>query len=341
MIGAYYTGRHSVQLRPSPPVPPAAGQVQLRVRYVGLCGTDLHIFDGDLDNRVKAPQVFGHEMVGVIEALGDGVQGWKPGELVTVRPLRTCGVCAACRRGFENVCYRLDVLGVDSPGALQTLWTVPAANLHRLPAGRAPEQCALVEPMAVACHDIRMAELNPGDFVVVLGGGPIGLLIALIARLKGARVLLSEPNANRLRLAQDLGLDSVDPRTGSLPDVVAARTNGEGADVVFEVSGHPQAAQVMTEIVRARGRIVIVSIFAQPPQVNLQRFFARELFMCGARVYQPQDFEEAIGLLAAGQLVLEPMVSRIIAMDEISPAFEAMRQGEVMKVLVDVAASGA
>ena len=338
MKAAYYEGNETVRIGDCVPVPPAAGQVQIRVAYCGICGTDLHVFHGKMDGRVHMPQVLGHEMSGTIAAVGTAVEGYEAGDRVTVRPLDPCGRCAACKAGHSHICQNLKFIGIDAPGALQGLWTVPAHTLHRLPGNLNFAQGALIEPLSVACHDVRMAEVKAGDFAVVLGGGPIGTLIALVARTRGARVLLAEVNPYRLGLAKDLGIEAVDPRAEDPLALVNERTGGAGADVVFEVSGSRAGAEMMTKLPRARGRIVVVAIFPEPPAVDLFRFFWRELRLTGARVYESRDFESAIELAAGGTLPLDRIVTNTISLDDLTSGFRKMeRGGEVMKVLVECA----
>ena len=208
--------------------------------------------------------------------------GWAEGDGVVVRPLEPCHACPACRRGHGHICQNLNFIGIDSPGAFQASWTVPAHTLHRLPDGISMELAALIEPLAVACHDVRLGEVKPGERAVVIGGGPIGTLVALVCRHAGAEVLLAEVNPFRVEFARGLGFETVDPRARDLAGAVEEHSPG-GADVLFEVSGTQEGAGVMTELVRTRGRIVVVAIFADPPRIDLFRFFWRELRLCGVR----------------------------------------------------------
>ena len=291
-----------------------------------------------MDHRVHMPQVLGHEMSGTITAAGPGVEGFAPGDRVTVRPLDPCGDCPACRAGHSHICQNLKFIGIDSPGALQGVWTVPAHTLHHLPGSLSMQQGALVEPIAVACHDVRMGAVAAGEYVVVLGGGPIGLLVALVARSKGARVVVSEVNPFRLDLAREFGLEAVNPLETDLVEKVTEETGTAGADVVFEVSGSAAGAEMMTKLPRTRGRIVVVAIFAKPPQIDLFRFFWRELKLCGARVYEPQDFEEAIALAASGTLPLDRIVTGVRPLDGLADAMHQLEGGgPVMKILVQCA----
>ena len=183
---------------------------------------------------------------------------------------------------------------------------------------------ALVEPLAVACHDVTRAALAPGESAVVLGGGPIGLLVALVARERGAYVLVSEPNPFRASLAAELGFDLVGPSSDLRARVLEA-TNDAGADVVFEVSGAAVAAATMTELACLRGRIVVVAIHPDPQPVRLFDFFWKELTMVGARVYEPADYETAIALLAAGTLSLDCLVTSIEPLKALPGLFKTLQ----------------
>jgi 2-desacetyl-2-hydroxyethyl bacteriochlorophyllide A dehydrogenase len=335
MKAAFYEGNERIRIGPCEPVDPGRGQVQIRVSHCGICGTDLHIFHGRMDHRVRFPAVLGHEMSGTIVAAGPGVDRFREGDRVTVMPLDACGECPACRAGHSHICHRLKFIGIDAPGAMQSLWTVPAYTLHHLPDTLSFEQGALIEPIAVACHDIRLAEVKPDEYVVVQGAGPIGALIALAAEAEGARVVMTEINPYRIALARDLGLDVIDAQQTDVAAMVSEETGGAGADVVFEVSGSAAGAELMTRLPRTRGRICVVAIFAEPPKIDLFRFFWRELRLLGARVYEHQDFDKAIQLAASGRLPLDRLITRVAPIDELEESFRQLeRGGEVMKILM-------
>ena len=173
MKAVFYEGLGRFALGDSEPRSPADGEVRLEVAYCGICGTDLHIAHGAMDHRVSTPQVIGHEMSGTVAELGAGVDGFEIGDPVVVRPLDAQGETPA-DKGFSHISRNLKFLGIDTPGAFQGSWTVPAFTLHRLPSGVDLKIAALTEPLAVACHDVRRAELRPDETAVVIGGGPIG-----------------------------------------------------------------------------------------------------------------------------------------------------------------------
>ncbi len=341
MKAAYYRGNKTITIGDEPPQLPGAGEVRIDVAYCGVCGTDLHIYQGHMDRRVTMPQIMGHEMSGQIAEIGEGVEGWEIGDRVVVRPLDPCGECAACQAGHSHICYNLEFLGIDTPGAFQGSWTVPAHTLHRIPDDMPLDKAALIEPVAVACHDVRRGGVQRGELAVVIGGGPIGMLVALVARHAGARVLISEINPYRRQFAAGLGFEVVDPVATDLVEIVQARTGGAGADVVFEVSGSQSGAEVMTRLARSRGRVVVVAIFAFTPEVDLFRCLWRELTMIGTRVYEPQDFERAIELVAGGAIQVEPLISDRRPLDALQSVFEEIQAGKHLKVLIEIGAQGA
>lgn len=334
MLAAEYVRNRTIEVVEHDPRPPGPGEVQIAVAYVGICGTDLHILHGAMDERVGKRAVIGHETSGRVFATGEGVTAWSVGDPVTVMPLRWCGTCPTCLAGHRHICDRLDFVGIDSTGGLQQSWTVPQELLVRLPAGLSLRDAALVEPVAVAHHDVKRAQLEPGQRVAVVGGGPVGLLIAIVAAAGGAQVQVLETNPFRRSVIAALGLDVVDPI--DIPGFVQEWTGGAGADVVFEVSGAQGGLDSAVELLRTRGRLVIVGIHAQRREVDLKRVFWKELEIVGARVYEPQDFSDAVESIAAGTIPVDALISKIVPLDSAAEAFEILDLGgAVMKVLVD------
>ncbi|MBN1553228.1 MAG: alcohol dehydrogenase catalytic domain-containing protein [Phycisphaerae bacterium] len=312
---------------------PEADSIRLKVAYCGLCGTDMHIYRGQMDSRVTTPHVLGHEASGVVEAVGRNVNEISVGRRGVVMPLRPCGECPACEDGLSHICHRLKFIGIETPGALQEYWDVPAYSFLPIPETLSLKHAALIEPLAVACHDVRLGDVRAGQNVVVLGAGPIGLLIAMVAKHKGANVILSEISESRVQLAKKLGFDVVNPRTTDLIPYVNDKTNQVGADVVFEVTAHSSGAEVMTALPRCRGRIVVVGIFAEPVKVDLKRFFRRELQLCGARVYEREDFTQAIRL--ADAFPLDALITDVFDLPQAPEAFAYLAgANRAMKVLI-------
>lgn len=335
MQTASYTGNKTIEIEHAEATPPGAGEVQIAVAYTGICGTDLHVLHGDMDSRVGLPAILGHEMSGTVAALGPDVTEWSVGDPVTVMPLDWCNECPACLADNQHVCQNLNFVGVDSPGSLQGRWNVRQDLLVALPEGLRLDHAALVEPTAVAVHDVRRSELVAGEKAVVIGGGPIGVLIAVTARHFGADVAVIELDATRRQAVADLGFTVVDPRSVDQAEWVTEWTAGAGADVVFEVSGSAAAVLAATELVKVRGRLVVVAIHPEPRPINLHHLFWRELTIIGARVYQRPDFEKAVELTTNGVIPAELLITRIVPLADTAAAFEALGSGEAMKILVD------
>jgi 2-desacetyl-2-hydroxyethyl bacteriochlorophyllide A dehydrogenase len=275
-------------------------------------------------------------MSGTVEAIGPDVSGWQQGDSVTVMPLVSCGDCPACRRGHSHVCQNLVFLGIDAPGSLQQRWTVPVELLVRLPEHLSLEHAALAEPTAVAVHDVRRGGVRTSDQVVVIGGGPIGILIGLVATHAGADILVSEVSPFRRHLAVELGLRTIDPATHDLAATVTEWSGGKGADVAFEVSGSAAGVRALTDVLAVRGQGVVVAIHTEPTPLDLMAAFWKELDIRGARVYQQEDFEKAVALLAQGVIPADSLITDIVPLSQAEQAFERVASGgDVVKVLVD------
>ena len=337
MLAASYTGERTIVVHEAEPTPPGPGEVRLDVAFVGVCGTDLHIFHGAMDARVRRPAVIGHEMSGRVAAVGPGVEGWRPGDLATVMPLESCGDCAACRAGHGHVCQRLVFVGIDAAGALQESWTVHEHLLVRLPAGADLRAAALTEPVAVAVHDVRRAALEPGEKALVVGGGPIGALIAVVAAARRGRGA-----ARRARSVPPIGGRGARLRAWRTPRTrTSSRSSrsGPAARARRSPSRSPAAVRAWRRRrrrSRVRGRLVVVGIHPQPVPVDLHRVFWRELTLIGARVYERADFETAVRLVADGSVPAEALISRVEPLARTPEAFAALESGgEVMKILID------
>lgn len=334
---AVYRGDKTFSVEQKEASAPAPGEVQINVAYCGICGTDLHIYLGHMDQRVGFERTIGHEMSGIISAVGEGVEGLSAGQHIVVRPLDHCGDCPACNDGNEHICHNLKFIGIDTEGAFQQKWNVPAHTVHLLPEDLDLSHAALIEPLAVACHDVNRGKVAKGENVLVIGGGPIGMLVALVARNAGGNVTISEINENRLAYAQKLGFETLNPLNDDVAKIIHDRTGGKGAEVVFEVSGSQPGVDLMTEAAATRGRIVMVAIHATKPQIDLFKFFWRELELFGARVYLKSDYDEAMKLLAEGVVDCESFITDIKSLDEIQGAFEALTTNpNAMKSMIKI-----
>jgi 2-desacetyl-2-hydroxyethyl bacteriochlorophyllide A dehydrogenase len=321
---------------------PAPGETLLRVHNAGICGSDLGVYAG-VHPRARAPLVMGHEFSGEVvrTAARPGEEhslDFAPGDRVVVEPLISCGHCRACRSGMAYVCENLALYGIDTDGAFAEFVTVSTDRLYRVPDHLDSRTAALTEPTAVAVHAVRRSSYKPGDSVVVLGGGPIGTLIALVLKLSGCEdVVVSEPRAYRLSLLRELGIRVID---ASSEDPVAASrgmVRESGADIVFEVAGVDATAAQATAIAGVQGNIVIVAVPKHPLQWDDVAISFKELTLTGTRVYAPFDFERALGLLARNADLFRPLLSEPFSLEDGGRAFEMAKAGEkVMRAVFEI-----
>ncbi len=335
MISTKYVGDKTFEVVESDVKAPAKDEVRIKVAYAGVCGTDIHIYHGMMDKRVNIPMTIGHEMSGIVDAVGEEVQNFAIGDKVVVRPLDD-RLAKSSDKGFNHICRELRFMGIDSPGAMQQYWNVPAFTLHKLGDSTDLQLGALVEPLSVATHDVRLSGIKPGELAVVLGGGPIGLLVALVASDVGAHVIISEVNEKRVAKAQTLGFETVNPREVDLIQYVNEKSDGRMADVVFEVAGVQATIEVMTEIAGIRSRIVLVAIHGEKREVDLFKFFWKELQLIGVRVYEKEDYEKAITLITENTLPFKELITDIQPLYDIQHVFEHIDENPAgMKILMD------
>ena len=310
----------------------ASDHVRLKVVRAGICGTDLSILSGK-HPRATAPLILGHEIAAYVDEIGHEAASaypeLQPGDLVTIEPIISCGRCIACKTGVPHVCQKLRLYGIDLPGGMAEFMTVAADRIVRAPVGMPPEMVVLAEPLAVAVHTVRLSGVRYGDTVCVIGGGPIGILTALVAReTTPTPILISEPEPSRRAIAQQLGFDVVDPVSHPLEEAVASKTSGNGVDICFETAGSQAAITSSTRILRPRGVLVQVSIPKEPRNVSLVDLTFKELVVKGVRVYEPYDFTHALDFLARKPELFEPLLSRAYELNEAKTAFDAARSGD-------------
>ena len=336
MKAAKYVSKGVFEVGEGTKVAPGVGEVRLNVAFCGVCGTDVHIYHGVMDARVKPPQIVGHEASATVAEIGEGVTNVKVGDNVAVRPLRF-GAPHPFDNGHAHVGKNLKFIGIDSAGAFQNSWTVPAYTLHKLPAGMSLKNGAFIEPLAVATHDVKIGRVKAGENCLVIGGGPIGTLIAYALKEKGANVIITEVNENRLAMLNDLGFTTINPIKVDLKEKVSELTNEKMIDCAFEVSGSQPGVDAMTEVVNVRGRIVMVAIHGgEKKKVDLFKFFWSEIELLGARLYEEEDYEEAIRIAASGFIPFEKLTTKVDTLDNIQSIFETIDNNPAgMKYLID------
>jgi len=317
---------------------PGKGQVLIRVRRIGVCGSDVHVRHGK-HPFTPYPVVQGHEFSGVIEAVGKGVSKLKPGLKVTATPQEVCGKCAPCRRGDYHICDVLKVRGFQAPGCAQDWFITEADKVVPLPASFTFEQGALVEPVAVAVHSTARAGRLAGRRVAVLGAGPIGNLVGQAARAQGAKVLITDVSAYRLEVAAACGLKAVsNAATESLAQASARTFGAKGFDVAFACAGVETALDEAVSAIAKGGTIVAVGVYGDRPRVNMGFVQDRELNIIGTLMYQYGDFVKAVRLMKSGAVVTAPLDSNHFPFEQYPAAYAFIdaQADRSMKVFIDL-----
>lgn len=311
----------------------------IKVGYCGVCGTDLHATREGLTTACHG-QILGHEYVGEIAAVGRQAEGdWRVGDRVCAMPFIACGHCLPCAAGRFFECQDKKVAGVDAPGGYAEYVATGARETIRLPEGLDLQTAALVEPLAVGLHAVRVAGLQAGSRVMVIGAGPIGLTVALWARFFGAReVVVSELAAERAALAGKMGATRVirpDP-AGDAGQLLQQFNDVAGGPpgIIFECVGAPGLLQQCIEMAPQRGRIVPVGVCEQPDSIMPFFGLIKELQIQFAIAYTRDDFETCLAMLAERRIDVSAMITDIVDLDELPEAFEALRTpGRQCKVL--------
>jgi (R,R)-butanediol dehydrogenase/meso-butanediol dehydrogenase/diacetyl reductase len=329
MQAGVYLGKEDIQVRDWPEPTLEAGEVLLRVRYAGICGTDMLIHSGK-HPRVVPPRVLGHEIFGsVVEAATGARASWKPGARVAVYPLISCGQCAPCREGDAHVCERLGLIGIDADGGMAELVKARPDQLFALPDAVSDEQAALVEPLSVAVHAVRSSCFRSGDSTVVMGAGPIGNLVAQVLRASGARaVIVAEVKELRRKLAEEQGFRTFNPAEENVCEAACRFTGEPMVDRVFEATGAAAAVRDAIEVCRVRGEIVWVGLPKASPEVNILRLVFKEIETRGVRVYRTVDYQVAISLLARRAVDVEPLITDRLALRDVALGFARMHEAD-------------
>jgi len=323
-----------------PETKPEAGEVLIRVAACGICGSDVHGYDGSSGRRVP-PIVMGHEAAGTVAALGDGVTDFAAGDRVTFDSTVYCDTCAPCRRGEINLCDNRQVLGVSCAeyrraGAFAEYVAVPSRIVYRLPDGLSFAEAAMLEAAAVAVHAVSLAQSFPESTALVVGVGMIGLLAAQALRAAGcSRVFVADVDGSRLKLAQDLGATAVLSAETDIAKQVLQLTGGAGTDVVVEAVGRTETVTASVESVRRGGTVVLVGNISREVSIPLQKVVTRQIRLQGSCA-SAGEYPRAMELLASGAIQVKPLITAIAPLADGPQWFARLhaREPNLMKVVL-------
>jgi threonine dehydrogenase-like Zn-dependent dehydrogenase len=315
---------------------PGPGQVVVRPEAVGICGSDFHFFLGELGSQF--PRIQGHEVAGTIEALGpDCAKGLGVGDRVALHPLSSCGSCYPCRVGRGNVCDNFSLVGIHEDGGLQERLRLPEDQVF-LTKEPKPAVAAFAEPVSIAVRTVRRAGIEAGEKVAVLGAGPIGQAVCLLARDLGASVLLIDPVGGRLELGEGIGAEVL--RWSDREEVVYLTrewSGGEGPEVTVDATGAPDAVRAAVDMAASAGRVVIVGMSHHEVPLRVFSFTEKELDVLGVSCCQGDEFAEAVAFVEAHSAQVERLITHEFPLERAPEALEwAMEHPtEAMKVVIE------
>ncbi len=318
------------------PAPQLKGEgVLVRPRRIGICGTDYHIYEGK-HPYLRYPRVMGHELaVEVLEAAAG--TGFAPGEICVVNPYLSCGHCIACRAGKPNCCVNISVLGVHQDGGMTDILSLPATSLIRA-GGLTADQCATVEFLAIGAHAARRGAVSTGDRVLVVGAGPIGLGVALFARLAGGNVAIHDRDIARAGIAESIAEVTALSPGGDIAAAALAFTNGDGFDVVFDATGNALSIEGGFDFVAHGGRYVLVSVVREKIAFADPDFHRKEMTLLGSRNATAEDFARVIAAIRDGQVPVDRLITHRTSLPDAVrdlPRWATEKSG-LIKALIEV-----
>jgi 2-desacetyl-2-hydroxyethyl bacteriochlorophyllide A dehydrogenase len=317
---------------PEPPISP--NDVLVRVAYCGVCGTDLHIFEGEFS--VRLPLVPGHEFSGVVDKVGRLVKRIRVGDRVAVDPNINCGTCYYCKKGMTNFCEKWEAIGVTRQGAYAELVAAPASNVYRVPESTPLERFAFVEPVSCVLHGLDRANPKKGETALVIGLGTIGLIFGQLLEMKGVKVMGSDLVGHRLGLARSMGFDqTVNPAEESTADAIRSWNAGRGVDLVVEASGSIKATEEAIKLVDKGGRIIVFGVAPETAALAVRPFalYRGEISLIGSFT-NPNTFAGAIKTLSSGRLSVKEFISKTVDLGHIEATFEEVSLRKGIKYLV-------
>lgn len=317
---------------------PQPGEVLLRVAACGICGSDVHGYDGSSGRRIP-PIVMGHEAAGIVAAVGAVVSGLSEGDRVTLDSTVYCGQCANCLRGDINLCDRREVLGVSCgdyrrAGAFAEFVSVPARIIHKLPDSLPFEDAALLEAVAVALHAVSLTAVESGSTTLVVGAGTIGLLLQQALRVAGcSRVFVTDPDRTRLSLSQKLG--ATETIAENVAERISKLTDGTGVDLVVEAVGRTESIAASIDCVRKGGPVILVGNISPEVKIPLQKVVSRQLRLQGSCA-SAGEYPKAIELMSKGEIRVKPLITAVAPLAEGPQWFERLyaREPNLMKVVL-------
>ncbi|MFD5850629.1 zinc-binding alcohol dehydrogenase family protein [Cytobacillus pseudoceanisediminis] len=310
-------------------------EVLVKVKRVGICGSDMHIYHGT-NPLATYPRIVGHEVAGEVVEVGSNVSGMKPGDHVVVEPIRYCGECYACRKGRPNVCQSLSVFGVHEDGGLREFFVLPENQLHVVNSSLEWDEIVLAEPYTIGAQAVWRGAVGEGDTVLIQGSGPIGICILKMAKLQGARVIISDLKQERLAFAKENGADEIiNASEESVEDRVLELTDGEGPNVVIDAVCLPSTFELGVNLVSPAGTVVVLGFDERPSSIPQLPITKKEVTIVGSRL-QTNQFEKVVSLLNVEKLQSNGFITHHFPISEVQEAFRYVEKNpdQVRKAVI-------
>ena len=334
----FHAAHRPLEVSEIPTPEPGPGQVLVKVAACGLCHTDLHFIDHDTPTFKTPPLVLGHEISGTIAGLGAGVAGWKAGDRVLLPAVLTCGACDACREGRENICEHNQMFGNHVDGGFAEFVVAPAKDVYRLPKEIPLDAGSIIaDAITTPFHAVvRRGRVVPGDWVLVLGCGGVGVNVVQLAAAIGARVIAVDTAADKLAWAGRMGAEVVidAAKCERLDKEVRRHTGGGGADVAFEAIGNPKTQEQAFNCLKTGGRLVLVGFSPHAMSLNSGRVMFREIEVTGSLGCRPVDYPRVIELARQGKIRVAELVTHRFTLDRINDGLDALRAGLPIRAIV-------
>ncbi len=331
-----------LEIRDLPNPVAGANEVLVQVAACGICGSDVHGYDGSSGRRIP-PIVMGHEAAGIVASVGSAVTAYAPGDRVTFDSTVSCGICDFCRNGDVNLCDNRQVMGVSCgeyrrDGAFAEYVTVPEHIVYRLPAGLSFAEAAMLEAVSVALHAVRVSEIDGGETVLIIGAGMIGLLVLQAARAAGcSSIFLADIDATRLKLAAEVGADQTLQLSGAeLVGEILRLTGNRGVDVVLEAVGRDETVNTAIDCVRKDGTVTLVGNIAPQVSLPLQKVVTRQIRLQGSCA-SAGEYPQAMELIAHGKIRVGPLITAVAPLSDGPEWFKRLyaHESNLMKIILD------
>ncbi|MBD5456877.1 MAG: zinc-dependent alcohol dehydrogenase family protein [Lachnospiraceae bacterium] len=339
MKGTYFLGKKKFNVCDLPIQENGDHDVLIRVAACGICGTDVHIYQGGKGSAdIQPPLILGHELAGIVEKVGSAVMNVKPGDHVTVDPNIYCGKCHYCRIGKKQLCENLSAIGVNRNGGFAEYCMAPDTQCYLLNDDIPLKYGAMTEPLACCIHGIDRSGIKQGDTVCIIGGGAIGLMMVQLAKLSGAsKVVLSEPVDMRRQIGLKLGADAViDPAHEEISQKLQEISGAPGADVVIECVGNVNATEQAFKAAKRGTTLVLFSVPKEGSiyELHLEEVYQKELTILGSMV-NPDTHERAVKMINSGMIQMESIITHSYPVEQLEEAILMQMKNESIKVIVE------